>query len=227
MISRRRRMMMAQQVPLWEHLPVQTKGVVDGAIQDDWSQIIKNCKAGKAKEFYSVGDHKSITVSGTTFDMDYLGQGLDVRADGKNSSNLTTWLARTVPWACKWNTSNTTSGGWAASNIRNYCRTTVYNGLPAEVRSAIVEVTKTDNDYYGASSVIDTVWIPSREEVNAGLYKERFSDDASRKKTGAYSSWWLRSAGDSSLAYRVTSSGNPSSYYGANYTYGVVPGFCI
>lgn len=33
-----------------------SKGVVGGVIQDDWDQIIKICKSGKADQFYSIGD---------------------------------------------------------------------------------------------------------------------------------------------------------------------------
>lgn len=203
-------------------------GVVkDGVIQDDWPTIIKICQAGKAKNYYTVGDHKSITVNGIAFDMDYLGQGLDVRADGKDNSNLTTWLARTTPWSCQWNTSSVTTGSWIQSDIRKYCRETIYAGLPEEIRNAVIEVTKSTNDYYKYPPVTDTVWIPTYDEIfGGGLYKERFPNDASRQKTGTDSRWWLRYAYDRNFASYVYSDGSHSTAY-ASHSFGIVPGFCI
>ncbi len=199
-----------------------TNGVIDGVIQDSIEQIIINCQADKAKEFYAVGDHVPLTLEGIgTFDFDYLGSGLDVRTDGSNKP-VSAWLCRTVPTTCMWNTSDTTSGGWGSSNIRNYCRTTIYNALPKEIRDNIVEVNKVSNGV----TTSDTVWLPSYEEMNNGAYKARFPDANSRKKTGAGVIWWLRSFDNSRFAYCVGSGGFIAGY-NASSACGVVPGFCL
>ncbi len=203
-----------------------TKGVINGVIQDDWKQIVINCQADKAKEYYQVGDHAPLTLEGIgTFDFDYLGSGLDVRADGQYLP-VSTWLCRTIPASSKWNNRATTSGGWGASLIRSYCRTTVYNSLPDEIRDNIVEVNKISYD----KTTVDNVWIPSGEEAiyTNSTYQARFPDDSSRIKTGDHSYWWLRTPfhGDDRSAWCVYSDGKAETNT-ADCTRGVVPGFCL
>ena len=99
--------------------------------------------------------------------------------------------------------------------------------IPDEVRSHIVEVTKTHPAYRVKASnpkavesftqtTQDKVWLPSYTEMfnSSGLYHEKFPDNTSRikKKAGATSAswWWLRAASSSGSAYAVGSSGSYS-----------------
>ena len=85
MISRRRMMAGAN---------LTSKGVVDGVIQDDWDQIIKICKSGKADQFYSEGDYKPLEVSGIgTFNMLIAGFKTDVRTDVREFCNVS-WISK-------------------------------------------------------------------------------------------------------------------------------------
>lgn len=211
-------------------LTAKTKGVINGIIQDSLEQVVINCQNGKASQFYRVGDHVPIKLTGIgTFYFDYLGSGLDVRSDGQNKP-VSTWLCRTVPAECQWSTYNETSGEWMSSKIRNYCRTTIYNSLPEVIKNNIVDVNKESNSTIINSSVItvDNVWVPSSEEINGSncLYKTRFPDDNSRNKTGIDRIWWLRTSFSDNYAYCIFLGGD----WGFNYIYntsGVVPGFCL
>ena len=117
-----------------------------------------------------------------------------------------------------------TIGGWEKSELRAYFQETILPLIPNEVRSHIVEVTKTHPAYRNGVSAgstqsytqttQDKVWIPSYAEMfsTTGLYHEKFPDSASRikKKAGATSAswWWLRAAYTSIIAYAVGSSGS-------------------
>lgn len=208
---------------------VEKPHVIDGVIQDSWETIIKICKAGQAKNYYTAGDHKLITCAGQTFYMDYLGQGLDSpHAYVSDKSKITSWLARTVPWSCQFDP--TYYGGyWPNSAIREFCRTTIYNGFPENVRSAIEIVFKQDNFFMWSpmdDEDPDAVWIPSESDV-LRLYKERFPDDLSRQKDGASKTWWTGTQNIHGALYTVEPDGSISSGNSPTSVYGLVPGFCI
>lgn len=218
MISRRRMMMVGGPV-------AKTNGVINGVIQDSLKQVIINCQAGKASEFYSVGDHVLIPLSGLgEFYFDYLGSNLDVRSDGQNKP-VSSWLCRSVVAMCSWNTTLTTAGGWQFSNIRNYCRESIFNRLPNYLETEIVQVDKVAN----GATTSDTVWIPSYEEMQpTGLYGERFPDIVSRKKDTAIAPWyWLRSLFSYEKGRLILASGRDDTLTVTDNSVGVVPGFCI
>lgn len=217
-MSSRRRMLMSAS-------SLKSKGVIDGVIQDDLKTLIKICKAGKADQYYSVGDHVSIPIDGLgTFYFDYLGSGLDVRSDGQNKP-VSSWLCRSIVATCVWNTTVTTAGGWEFSNIRNYCRESFFKRLPNYLEENIVEVDKVT----GGTITSDTVWIPSYEEMQpTGLYKERFPDKASRAKDKtSFPGYWLRTSFQNSYARVILASGSYATQSVDTNSVGVVPGFCI
>lgn len=212
-MSSRRRILMGAST-------LKSKGVINGVIQDDLKTLIKICKSGKADQYYSVGDHVSIPLDGFgTFYFDYLGSGLENRADGKNKP-VSSWLCRTIPTTYVWNSNHTTDGGWGSSTIRNFCETVMFNSFPDLIKDNIVEVSKVSNNVTTA----DKIWIPSYEEIN-NIYQARFPNGDSRKKIGA-SYWWLRSFCSINAAYCIGSSG---SIYdaGSSTSIGLVPGFCL
>ena len=121
-----------------------------------------------------------------------------------------------------------TIGGWEKSELRAYFQNTILPLIPDEVRSHIVDVTKTHPAYRAKASdpkssesftqtTQDKVWIPSYAEMfssysSGGIYRSMFDDNASRvkKKVGAESAsrWWLRAANHINYAYAVGSSGS-------------------
>ncbi len=214
-----------------------TDGVVNGVIQDSIRQVVINCKAGKASEYYSVGDRIKITLEGIgAFDFKFLGSGLDTRADGSDKP-VSTWLCTGGTMATYWNTeSNGTTGGWEASLIRKVCMQQIYGSLPTVIRDNIVKVNKTQYIYVNNTSASvttnDKVWVPSSREIStSGMYGTIFPDANSRKlkdPSGNYCYWWLRDASGSNGATVVYASGTIIS--SDNVTYGgryIVPGFCL
>ncbi len=226
-MTSRRRLMMGNSSP------AKTKGVVDGIIQDSLEQVVINCQYDKAKKFYSIGDHVAVPLEGIgTFYFDYLGSGLETREDGENKP-VSTWLAREFVSVDSWNSGNTHMP-WKGSKLQAYCQTTVFNSLPEIIRKNLIKVVKLTN----GETDVETVWLPSKEELSGGLYKERFPDNESRRKSktvlvssssGIYSTvsiWWTRSYYGSPYTYTVDPYGKiDKRQYSVDC--GVVPGFCI
>lgn len=214
-------------------------GVVkDGVIQDEWETIIKICQSGQANQYYQVGDHAYINELGCYFD--YLGTGLDSRADGK-SGPVTTWLCRTLvghsPIHQSANTINARYN-WDNSLAKTYTKSNFYDLLPSNIRDNIVPVNKkcqTMIPWYTkptieVSTCVEYYWIPSQDEI-VDTYKERFPDAISRTGRGSSSPvWWLRDYNSSKNNFCVGvhySSGNITDGYECSYNGMIVPGFCI
>ena len=209
------------------------KAMADETISDTWTEI--NANANYATE-YSVGDIKYLDVGGTQLAMVLVAKDADTLAAGGTARM--TWLSRDMLATFQMNPTDTTAGGWAECDLRNWLREVVYPQIESGARSAIKEVAKTYALTSGTQSVTDTVWIPSAREMFGGSsyessgcdYTAFFADNASRIKkqgiNGSAPSWWLRSATNATSFRNVNSSGN-ANYISASTTYGVVLGFSI
>lgn len=199
-------------------------------IKDSWDTILSS--DGSA---YSIGDTKTLTLTdGSAYKMQivYKGEG----------GSVLTWLGKNILRNRTMNSTSTTSGGWEGCALRTDIRGDgFYNLIPTNIQNHIVAVDKTYSDYTTGSKVVkscsDTVWIPSAHEMfgdttyeDAGVtYSTQFpsSSNASRIKylNGAASIWWLRSANGATDFRCVHTNGKNSNIY-ANYSYGLVLGFC-
>ena len=208
------------------------------SIEDDWSTIIANADYDSD---YAIGDTKTVSVNGTTMKMILIAKDADVKSSDHTSKARMTWLCNSILTTHRMNATSDTSGGWGSSEIRTWLRETIFPTLPAELRTAIVEVDKTyrsksPNDE--TLTIADTIWIPSYKEVgftNAayvesdGVVYSVFNSNANRIKynaSGSAAVWWLRSA-YSAAGFRCVYNGGNESNNSANGTNGVVFGFCI
>lgn len=129
-----------------------SKGVVDGVIQDDWDQIIKICKSGKADQFYSIGDKKLLDLGelGLT-EMAIANFNVDMRADNKGFAP-TSWICLNPLRGGKfkftsdlsWDNSTSTYDSevyWDISPQKAYAAT-VLDAISENIRSQILEVKK-------------------------------------------------------------------------------------
>lgn len=128
-------------------------------------------------------------------------------------------------------------GGWEKSEMRAYLKNTVKPLIPSAVRSAIVEVTKTQASYDSAGSsetqtTQDDVWLPAWNEIksSSAMYGTLFPDNASRIKynVGAPSAsyWWTRQGYLGSNFSYVSTSGSTGNRAPSD-SYGVALGFCL
>ena len=213
-----------------------------------WEEISAIGNAGKADEYFNLGDTKTITLTtGEEVVMEIVAFNADEKTAGGYAA--ITWVSKNVLKTTHvMNTTDTNEGGWEASDMREWLQTDVYNTLPTEVKSTIVAVNKTYSVAAPSATSItktcsDTVWIPSFREASGTMasifggessgvtYKSFFENSGSLKKlcNGEESSWWYRSAEEKT--------GNQFSYMAhdgsnrrigiASISRGVALGFCM
>ena len=209
-------------------------------IEDSWSEIIANVANGTYSTKYKVGDTKLLSF-GSEGDhyMVLVAKDMDTLASGGTAA--TTWISNDLLTTMhRMNATPTTSGGYKATEMRTYLSDTILPKLPAEIQTAIKEVSKVQSTYLGmivkdGQTTTEKLWIPSDHEVGLGtahettgaLYNGYFTGTSRRVKylNGSASNWWLRSAYNASNFRYVKDSGGGNRY--ADLAYGVAPGFCI
>ncbi|MDY3759621.1 MAG: DUF6273 domain-containing protein, partial [Treponema sp.] len=233
----------------------QFESPVRGTITDTWAQIIAACSDGTYATKYHVGDTKEIKLgSEGTVCMQIVAFDADTRSDGNGTAHITWISEQLLKTSKRMNPSRAGSsgaytegtgsiGGWEKSEMRTYMKETIKPLIPAEVRAAILEVTKTSYAYNTEGTAYqqttqDDVWLPStrdlaysdKKETSGPMYSEMFPDLASHKKykVGSTSAtyWWLRSAGGSGNFCYVKSDSGDWSTDSATISYGVALGFC-
>ena len=223
---------------------------------DSWSTIIANVKAGNGNE-YAVGSTKEVNL-GTTYGT----HTLRVANTSTPTECSTTGFSQS---ACGFvlefadiitthtmNDTNTNVGGWPASSMYTFVNTDIYNALPSELKSAIIDTTtvsghgstsgeenftSTDKLYLLAPKEIYTNYSATDDRAKnttrqLDYYKNLGVTTSNRsgaiKKNGTTGDfWWLRSAyaGNSTTNFfEVSNSGIYTSMY-ANITSGVAPAF--
>lgn len=250
-----------------------------------WDEISEISSSGQAANYFAVGDCKEIVLNGTvgalTFN-DYHTYafiiGFDHNASREGSNRIHFQLAKTAlsggtnicftdgsydstgsSVAFRMNTSNTNSGGWKDSYMRNnICGTSktstsgrIMGAIPAELRNALKSVTKyTDNTGDSSSSgavtaTTDYFFLLSEYEVFGNITYSN-SYEANYQQQYAYYSagnskvkyrhnsirnaahWWLRSPHASSpYAFVVVRTNGRANFYGAFFSLGFAPCFCI
>ena len=213
--------------------------VFDSLADYSWSTILSDPDYGTA---YAVKDTKTMELTdGTKIKMDLAALDTDVKSDNSGTAKMT-WICHGIPITHRMNATNTTSGGWASSEMRSWLISDILSKIPTEIKSHIVSVkksyrSKSPNDETLWSN--DEIWILSYKEVgftNASyvesdgvVYSGLLSSTANRIKYDTSSleaTWWLRSAYDTSKFSRTNSNGTASSNSASGMAIGVVFGFC-
>ena len=183
--------------------------------------------------------------------MQIVAMDTDDLADGSGKAKIT-WISKYLLQDSRaMNATSNTNGGWGTSRMRSQLREQVFPAIPEVIRNEIKEVTKTYITLYPEAlrtptDIADTVWIPSAREIFGGasypnpgesrgcVYTGFFSSASMRKKNkcglGA-SSWWMRTAPNSSGAgyatyFACVNSSGGRNLIGAGSGQGVALGFC-
>ena len=218
---------------------------------DDWRTIDAVAKSGNYEGIYNVGDTKEI-------DLGSLGKHTVRVANASTPAECSReGFSQT---ACGFvlefadvitdhvmNSTSTNAGGWPASSMRSYLSKDIYNALPADLQSIIID-TRVVSGYGSRDSAnftsTDKLYLLDPKEVYGnnegtaygttrqldyysahGVTTSNYSG-AIKQRNGSNSWWWLRSAISTNSFYRVRSSGKCSD----NYAYGtdwVSPAFRI
>ena len=230
-----------------EYIPTQFE-------KDNWSTIVSNVKSGNINA-YNVGDIKNVDL-GT-----YGIHTLRIANTSTPSECSTTGFSQT---ACgfvlefadiitdhKMNDTNTNIGGWPATSMRTFVNNDIYNAIPSELRSAIIDTTvvsghgstsgetnftSTDKLYLLAPKEIYTDFNDTDDTAkdltrtldyykNLGTSTSNYSGAIKKNGTSA-DWWWLRtpSSNTNNYFYIVIENGDWSDDH-ANATNVVSPAF--
>lgn len=220
-------------------------GLEPETISDSWETILANPNYAAD---YSVGDTKYLDL-GTEGRhlMEIVAFDTDDRADGTGKAGIT-WISKTLlntvhrmnPSYSEGVEGTGTLGGWEKSEMRAYLKETIKPMIPAEVRNAIVPVTKVSKAFNVSKSAFqqttaDDVWIPGHKEIFSSTtydesgpsYSSKFASatDRIKKRSSSVTSWWQRTA-DRVSGFRTVYISGDGSYSGSTITNGVALGFC-
>lgn len=219
--------------------------------ETSWSTISALSTAGRAGEFFNVGDEKTIQLTtGEDVTLVILGFNHDDLTGG-GKAGITIGMKNLLATAYKMNSSNTNAGGWDDSAMRTSTMATLLSQLPADLRNVIKQVNKKATAGSQSTTITtsaDKLWLLAEVEVD-GTTSAGYADEgeqyeywktvkdgtvaADRVKKlsnggGSANNWWLRSLYvSSSKSFRYIRSTGDVSYNPANITYGVSFGFCV
>lgn len=159
-------------------------GVKSGIIQDDWDTIIEICKAGKAQDFYSIGDAKEVPVNFTYNNVTYtslkfhIGNfNVDMKSDLSGFVN-TSWIASTgIECICAYNNysdlhlCDQEASTWDTSVVKTTILSSLFEKFPSNLKNNIIEVIKGQtglpNGYYCSGYTNNKLWIPTFWEMSS------------------------------------------------------------
>jgi len=222
---------------------------------DSWATIAQVSASGNARDYYSIGDEKTITLSTDEeivlqiwgFDHDNLSDG-GSPAGGTGKAGITVGMKYTLTTAYPINSTNSRTGGWAAMSMRTETLSDIFETLPQDLQNSIKEVDKLGVTGSGAAvrATADKLFLFARVEVanttvighaNEGEQYEFWVGKAAADRikrrgnsAGAATSWWTRtpdySINDIWLAFNTSGSTAGVALVGTERR-SVCFGFCI
>lgn len=187
-----------------------------------WAEINEISVSGKAADYFSIGDKKTVLLGSTTYTVMIADFNHDTLYGSTKKAGITFICTGVYNSAQKF--ASAKSYAWSNSNIRTVCNNTIRTAMPTDLQEVIKTVTK---GTYGKSEI---VWVPSAKEIGLSVYASQdndgtqypiFTDDASRAVGYQY---WTRTkySSTSGYVYYVTAAGGYGGEAGAlptNYNY--------
>lgn len=191
--------------------------------EDSWELINEIAESGMANQYYNLGDEKIVILTtGEQITLVILDFNHDV-TQSNNLAGITMGMKNVLATKYAMNSTDTNVGGWETSAMRTSTMQTIYNQLPADLKSVIKQVRKQTSD--GTDNIVTTndyLWLLSQTEIsgsNGGVYAgegtqyeywkqhDNNNDRIKRFPNGSLASYWLRSP-----------------YSGNDYTFKIVSG---
>ena len=208
---------------------------------NSWEAIIAACQSGNVPDSWAVGDSKTMTINGVSYQVDIIGKNHDTYTAG-GTAPLTFQMHDCYGTKYAMNSSNTNSGGWTSCAMRSTHLPAILALMPTEVQNGIREVNKLTSAGNGSSTInttADKLFLLSEIEIfgsaiysysGEGTQYDYYSAGNSKVKkfNGSAYTWWDRSpcVGESALFSAVDSSGR-ANYGDASYAFGVTFAFCF
>ena len=213
----------------------------DNFADNDWTSIIAACHSGSVPSTWVVGNSKTMTINGASYQIDIIGKNHDTYTAG-GKAPLTFQMHDCYGTKYAMNSSNTNSGGWTSCAMRSTHLPAILALMPSEVQAGIKEVNKltsagsksatinTTADKLFLLSEIEIFGSVSYSKSGEGSQYDYYKAGNSKVKnfSGSANIWWERSPSGSDSAFfcRVNSNGN-AYFNNASSSYGVAFGFCF
>ena len=206
-----------------------------------WEQIIAACHSGSVPSTWVVGNSKTMTINGTSYQVDIIGKNHDTYASG-GKAPLTFQLHDCYADTKQMNSSNTNSGGWTSCAMRQTHLPAILALMPTEVQNGIREVNKLTSAGSQSSTInttADKLFLLSEIEIfgsttysksGEGSQYAYYSAGNSKVKnfSGSASGWWERSPrGSDSTGFCLVDIYGNADYRRAMNAFGVAFAFCF
>lgn len=207
-----------------------------------WEQIIAACHNNEVPETWKVADQKPMTIGGTDYLIDIIGENHDDYSDGSGKAPLTFQLHDCYKLAKAMHSTAANTMGWTQCSMRVEHLPIILKQMPADVQSGIREVNKisssggkkpsleTTKDNLFLLSEVEVFGSSSNSLSGEGTQYDYYKAGNSTVKNfnGSAYDWWERSPTSNSTRYycNVKSTGS-SVNSSANVTSGVAFGFCF
>ena len=213
----------------------------DSFADNDWSAIIAACQSGSVPDTWVVGNSKTMTINGMSYQIDIIGKNHDTYTAG-GTAPLTFQMHDCYADTKQMNSSNTNSGGWTSCAMRSTHLPAILALMPTEVQNGIREVNKLTSAGSQSSTInttADKLFLLSEIEIfgsttysksGEGSQYAYYSAGNSKVKnlSGSARIWWERSPdGSNSTNFCRVNNDGIAYNNGASYLRGVAFGFCF
>ena len=213
----------------------------DNFADNDWASIIAACHSGSVPSTWVVGNSKTMTINGASYQVDIIGKNHDTYANG-GKAPLTFQLHDCYGETKNMNSSNTNSGGWTSCAMRSTHLPAILALMPTEVQNGIREVhkmTSAGSQSATINTTADKLFLLSEIEIFGSVSNSKSGEGTQydyykagnskvKKYNGSAYSWWERSPYASNSAIFCLVYSNGSAYnYNAGFARGVAFGFCF
>ena len=213
----------------------------DTFVNNDWASIIAACHSGSVPSTWVVGNSKTMTINGASYQVDIIGKNHDTYANG-GKAPLTFQLHDCYGETKNMNSSNTNSGGWTSCAMRNTHLPAILALMPSEVQAGIKEVNKltsAGNMSSAINTTSDKLFLLSEIEIFGSVTESKSGEGSQyayysagnsklKKQNGWAVDWWARSpSGNYSGGFCKVDNGGISGPGGSSNQYGVAFGFCF
>ena len=213
----------------------------DNFADNDWASIIAACHSGSVPSTWVVGNSKTMTINGASYQVDIIGKNHDTYAAG-GMAPLTFQLHDCYGETKNMNSSNTNNGSWTSCAMRNTHLPAILALMPTEVQNGIREVNKLTSaggQSFTINTTADKLFLLSEVEIfgstiqsvaGEGTQYAYYKAGNSKVKnvSGSARDWWERSPrARNTTHFCVVSSDSTAAYTYASTSIGVAFSFCF
>lgn len=214
--------------------------LADAFAANSWETIIAACQSGNVPDSWAVGDSKSMTINGMSYQIDIIGKNHDVYADGSGTAPLTFQLHDCYSEAKQMYYVNLSGLGWKNTDMRLTYLPAILALMPTEVKNGIHAVNKKTSEGGNSTTietVSDTLFLLSKVEI-FGTASSSVAGEGSqydyykagnskiKKREGVDEFWWDRSSASGGMFCTVRANGQAGASNASN-SLGVSFAFCF